>query len=678
MEERKDKLAGTILDDLRKSSDEIDAILNSLKESLVGIDPVDLLAKVNVSSIVLRSNFLLDYNNYSREWKKYRDAFCFLFAFYLVYSVDCGEKKISLVELNSLVQTIDGLLFNRNLENESDEESLIGYGQTEITEILLPFRFLEIQTLCKKLDGVILDEFSIDSDCLILDLYNFLSGIFRPKRDGGISFEYFIENFDEFFDESDFEFTGESRTIIESVSGEIGSQNHIPFNINTPLSILDKSKKCFLNINGHLYSFDDGLLASRFCKYLERTLNTSQVRQIIINDAKASWSEELTRKLFEQHLPGGQYFQNNHYFLSKKDRFENDGLYIFNGIVFVIEVKAGKLSPESVYENQQEVIESYRRQVEKGINQCLRTANYINKSENSIFYNQRNEEQLKINRSAFNRVISVCITFEEEKCFLPGFQARDNHSNDITPVVINFYDLAVVFDYLSSPTLIAKYLYERSLPVNEKRLYIDDELTLLGMFTNTSVNLSGILNHPIDGINNHISNIYFDDSDFAHEIEMHCENNEPKPDFNIHPMLMNLIMEADKQLDKDLLDLLIEILSESQKCLESLFVKFRKRNNSGGFAPQTLRAIDRSGTNKEKALVFMKHPSSPFDKKKALGYLSNRFSTHASLGTMFVAFFKRDNVELKKYQKSDEIFNDPEVKQLGDSMKLFILEHKLD
>ena len=63
MEERKDKLAGTILGDLRKSSDEIDAILNSLKESLVGIDPVDLFAKVNVSSIVLRSNLLLNYNN---------------------------------------------------------------------------------------------------------------------------------------------------------------------------------------------------------------------------------------------------------------------------------------------------------------------------------------------------------------------------------------------------------------------------------------------------------------------------------------------------------------------------------------------------------------------------------------------------------------------------------------
>ena len=28
---------------------------------------------------------------------------------------------------------------------------------------------------------------------------------------------------------------------------------------------------------------------------------------------------------------------------------------------------------------------------------------------------------------------------------------------------------------------------------------------------------------------------------FAHEIEMYYENNEPKPDFNIHPMLMNLI-----------------------------------------------------------------------------------------------------------------------------------------
>lgn len=678
MEDRKDNSTGTILDDLRKSPNEVDAILNNLKESLVGIDPVDLLAKVNISSAVLRSNFLLDYNNYSHEWKKYRDAFCFLFAFYLVYSVDFGEKKISFAELKSLVQTVNGLLFNRNLENESDEASLIGYGQTEITEILSPFRFLEIQTLCKKLDEVIMDEFSIDSDRLILDLHNFLSGIFRLKRDGGISFEYFIENFDEFFEESNFEFTGESRIIIESISGEIGSQNHILFDINTPLSILDKSKKCFLNINGHLYSFDDGLLTSCFCKYLERTLNTSQVRQIIINDVKASWSEELTRKLFEQYLPGGQYFQNNHYFLSKNGRFENDGIYIFNGIVFVIEVKAGKLSPESVYENQQKVIESYRGQVEKGINQCQRTANYINKTEISVFYNERNEEQLIINRSEVNRVISVCVTFEEEKCFLPGFQVRDNHSNDITPVVINFYDLAVVFDYLSSPTLIVKYLYERTLPVTEKRLYIDDELTLLGMFTNTSINLSGILNHSIDEIGDHVSNIYFDDSDFAHEIEMHYENNEPKPDFNIHPMLMNLITEADKRLDNDLLGLLIEILRESQKSLETLFIKFRRGNNSGGFAPQTLRVIDRSAANKERALVFMKRPTSPFDKKKALGYLSNRFSAHTNLDTIFVAFVKRDNVELKKYQKSDEIFNDPEVKQLGESMNLFILEHELD
>ena len=84
MEDRKDKLACTILDDLRKSSNETNAILNNLKELLIGIDPVDLLAKVNVSSMVLRSDFLLDYNDYSYEWKKYRDAFCFLSAFYLV------------------------------------------------------------------------------------------------------------------------------------------------------------------------------------------------------------------------------------------------------------------------------------------------------------------------------------------------------------------------------------------------------------------------------------------------------------------------------------------------------------------------------------------------------------------------------------------------------------------
>lgn len=678
MEDRKDKLAGTILDGLRKSSDEIDAILNNLKESLIGIDPVDLLAKVNISSMVLRSNFLLDYNDYSREWKKYKDAFCFLSAFYLVYSVDFGEKKISFVELNSLVQTVDGLLFNRNLENESDEESLIGYGQTEITEILSPFRFLEIHTLCKKLDEVIMDEFSIDSNRLILDLYDFLSGIFHLKRDGGISFEYFIDNFDEFFDKSNFEFIGKSRNIIESVSGGIGSQNHIPFDINTPLSILDKTKKCFLNIDGHLYSFDDGLITSRFCKYLERTLNTSRERQIVINDIKASWSEELVKELFEQYLPGGQYFQNNHYFLSKKDRFENDGLYIFNGIVFAIEVKAGKLSPESVYKNSQKVIESYREQVEKGVKQCQRVANYINKPEVSIFYNEKNEEQLAINRSTVNTVISVCITFEEEKCFLPGFQVRDNNSSQIKPVVINFYDLAVVFDYLSSPTLIVKYLYERALPVAEKRLYIDDELTILGIFTNVSVNLSGILNRPVDEINDGASNIYFDDSDFAHEIEMHYENNEPKPDFNIHPMLMNLIMKADKQLDNDLLCLLIEILSESQKSLETLFVKFRRGNNSGGFAPQTLRVIDRSGTNKEKALVFMKRPSSPFDKKKTLGYLYNRFSVHTNLDAIFVAFFRGDSVELKKYQRIDNFFSDPEVQRIGNEMKLSILEHELD
>lgn len=678
MIEKENKPADVMPDCLRKSQKEINAILDDLKKQLTGIDPVDLLAKTNVAGFVLRTDFLSDFEDYRFEWKKFTDASPFLLSFYFVHAVEYGEKKISFQNLMSIIQTITDLLFNRNLENDDEEESLIGYGQTEITEILMPFRFLEVQTLCHKLDQVIFDEFSIRSDCLISDLHNFLSGIFHPKRKGGETFRYFIENFDEFYDRSNFEFVGGSKEVIKSVSGEIGGHTEVPFDTNTPLTVLDKIRKCFLNIDGRLYAFDDRLITSRFCKYLERVLNTSKDRQIFINDTKSLWSEELTRGLFEQFLPGGKYYQNNHYFLGRKDRFENDGIYIFNGIVFVIEVKAGKLSPESIYANRESVTKSYREQAEKGIQQCERTSNYISDSETSIFYNKKNEPQLSISQSTITRVISVCITFEEEKCFLPGFQMRNNNSGQITPVVINFYDLAVVFEYLSSPTLIVKYLYERSLPVFEKRLYIDDELALLGIFTKVSINLSRILNHPADQTDDNISNIYFDDSDFAHEIEMHFENNDPKPNFNIQPIFMELINEADKQIDSDLMDLLLKILGESPESLKTLYTKFRKRNNSGNFAPQSLRVIDKRGTNKEKALVLMRRSSSPFDKKRTLGYLSNRFNAHINLKVIFVAYIKGDSIDLKKYQRSDQIFSNPEIQQIGEKMSSFILEHKFD
>ena len=141
---------------------------------------------------------------------------------------------------------------------------------------------------------------------------------------------------------------------------------------------------------------------------------------------------------------------------------------------------------------------------------------------------------------------------------------------------------------------------------------------------------------------------------------------------------MELINEADKQIDSDLMDLLLKILGESPESLKTLYTKFRKGNNSGNFAPQSLRVIDKRGTNKEKALVLMRRPSSPFDKKRTLGYLSNRFNAHINLEVIFVAYIKGDSIDLKKYQRSDQIFSNPEIQQIGEKMSSFILEHKFD
>jgi len=612
------------------------------------------------------------------NWTIFIDAYPFLLSYYLTHLVHCGSGVISKLNLDILIEKIYRI--RRSLKNENDEQSLIGYGQTEITEILHPFRFLQIETLCPMLNNLIFEHFKIKSSTLVSEIEHFVKKLYSLKREGGVSFEYFIDHFSEFYDYTNFEFTGESISIIHSISGSIGSENASFFDYKTPLSLLDKSKKCFLEVDGHFYSFEDGLVLSRLCKYLEQILKTDTKHQIELNDIKSTWSEGAVRDLFEQILIGGKYYQNNYYFANKKSRFENDGIYFFNGVVFVIEVKAGKVTPDSVYENFNDVIESYREQVERGVKQCQRTFDYIQNSKLVTFYDDKNVPKLKIDKDEIKMIIPICVTFEEEKCYLPGFNIRNTNSAKQLPVTINFYDLLTVFNYLDNNVLIVKYLYERTLPVLEKRLHIDDELPLLGIFTKTSLNLSDFLAQPIDQDipDKNIKEIYIDDSYYANDIELYYECNGPKANFNIHPRFLAILKETNKILDKNLLYICVKILGLSTSCLKDFCDQFQKSNNGGNFAPKAIGIVRKDSNKIEKIFVLMNRPSSAFVKNKSLGYLYNEFNSNKDLEVIVVAYVRGEDVSIHKYLKNDDALKKLEVQETSKELKPLICDYKLN
>lgn len=664
----------------KKTAQEKAMELDKIASYIFNFDLADLLAKISVSSLLLKTDFLSDFDQHGNDYLHFDSALNFLIPYCMSHPIESGNKIVNHDELMQLIDMISSIQSERfdSGKNFDSTSFLINHLQNEVTEVLPKFRGYALFTLLPSQNELLKKKFNISSDQLISDLSSFLSKMYEPKKNDNPTFETMINSFGDYFDSSDFLYPKNlaSFAIIDRMTCEVGEYESSTFSVLTPLSLIDTSRKIFLKINDNDYCFSDSLITAKFVKCLERLFQNDKIDHELWKRNAKEWNEESVKNLIVNHFEDGIYYSNNFYYEKKGKRNENDGLFFYKGLLFVIEVKGGKVNPDSVYESEEKVKDSYRRLVEQGCEQCNRLINQLESKGQIEILNEDNSIKATIKKNEVRAYLPLCICFEEIGTYLPGYDIRNDKNESIHPVTINFYDLMVVFDYLDNSLLIAKYLRERSLKVNEKRLSIDDELVYLGILTNECLNLNSVLNKPVSNSEENITNVYFDNNSFTEEIEIYYSNPESKkPQFNINNLVKIIVSSNLKEMDNDLFMLLLTILNMSRQEQDNLENKVKKGMKNDVMLPQAIRISTK--TNEEYALFFYKRPVSPHDKNMVLANALSYLQLNPKLVRIYCMFIRHQEITYQTIDRDNQRFQEDIIQELASQLKFRIIHHDI-
>lgn len=510
--------------------------INKLINQLNRYDPIDLFSKLHFCSIFLRTNIVKENNE---EPFIYDNALTVLYSFYMTHSVIIGKKRISFKKLKEIAMNVTRCGRYKVKVND-DEFNAIRLSQSFSTEILDAFLPYEIDNFPGFQEGLLKKYFNLSKDETTGKLNEYYYNSYKYNILDGIELkiEEYISGFDNYCNYDNFIITDNKLLeVCEKLCVNVGGLDSSLFSFSNPNAAINLSRKLFLRINNKVYCFVPKHVSTKFFKCLERLI-TDKNDKIIWNENKAIYTESSVNNVFEEYLPGC-LIQSNNYFYDEKRRIENDLIIEYKNNVFIIEIKGGRVNPDPIENNEENLKSSYKDLVEKGISQCNILKSKIKKEKELSIYDEHNVLKHKYDFKNIYNIIDLVVTFDELGSYSPGYSIRKEKSNKDDPVIINFYDLYVVLDYLSNPVLIIKYFNERK-GINRKKTIINDELIYLSIFTKDTLNINNYINNYFEKK----FNVFFDTESYISIIEQYysvMNFKKNKPTFNFHPVIDQIL-----------------------------------------------------------------------------------------------------------------------------------------
>ncbi len=617
---------------------------NEVIDRIKKYDAIDLLSKVSCSSFFLRTSIFVDEEDtVCQPW--YSKSTLYLSSLFITRGMNLHGEKIKYNELKELCRDIMMLSFSKSSLN--DEVEAISMSQNSKSEVLEKFKGYYISTFFYYQRNII-KEMNIEYDDFVDNIFSYLGIMFNVnKKIEGVSFEEYINDFDN-YDESCFEYNGKYRDVFLKLSSKNGCHSELYVN-NSLFYPFDILHCCFLNVEGKLYCFVPELITGCLPKYFSSIILDK--KRIEWYDNRKNWSEESVAALFEEHFKNANIHLNNYYYpVSKKNRNENDIVVEYKGYLFIVEIKAANVNPDPVHLKEEEVIKSYSKQVDEGIEQCNLFEKYFKSNDVISIYNEDNSIKCSINQKDYIEVFKITVTFEEMGSFLPGYLIRKENIN--SNIVINFYDLQVVFDYLDNPALSIKYLQERKC-ILYKNCQVHDELTFLGIFTMANLHFSSLINQMVEEppfTNGNSGYLVLPEAEFMPEIERYYSNiNGKKPDFNINVFLKKCIDVDYRNISSLELQHIVGLLNMPLEQIEHLERRYT--------VPESLLVFRFCFKDSiHNYAVVIKNT-----KKECLTVCANYFPSHLDVDKIVAIYFEngktkittisKNNQEMKKYSK---------------------------
>ncbi len=610
-------------------------------------DIYDLMAKISCASFFLRTTVFQKSEKELNPFE-YSKAILYLTSLYITRGFKSGSQYIKYTELKILVEDINRYIFSNRDYKNNDEVEAIALSQSMGSEVLGGFKSYYILTVFEYQKSI-LAEMQISKDEFVSDVFNYLKFYDLKSQLDNITFEEYINNYND-YDNSNFIYNGKFQSVMDSLTCGCGIYPNL-YSMHNPFYSMDIAKCCFIKIKDRKCCFIPEIITGKLPKYFTNAIPKEQTSLWYEN--RKSWSENSVASLFYKNFPKADILDNNFYYLGKKrHRSENDIIVEFKGFLFIIEVKAANVTPDPVYENESTVIASYHQQIEEGINQCNRVEEILINEGSISLYNEDNLLKTTIYKVEYEEIFKITVTFEEMGSFLPGFMNRKNSSTG--NIIINFYDLFTVMDYLSNPAYIIKYFQERKLIVPSKCI-IHDELVYLGIFTTVCIHFSEYINSLADE-RKEFGYIVFPEVEFISEIENFYENvNQEKAPFNINSLVQKLVNVNYKNISTFEMSHLIGILNLPTDDHDMMEQKYNNPYNRAVFR------FRKKDEDLEYAVVIKK------TKKECMEIVADYFHSHSEVNKIVIIYFdasktkittiKRSNPELKKIKISNTQWN---------------------
>ena len=282
--------------------------------------------------------------------------------------------------------------------------------------------------------------------------------------------------------------TGWDGRLVNSLSWNIGECREFIDNKDFSgwiIRDLPVQKKPFIKINNVSYCFDYYNLFDNIYRIIQKDMKrhdskyTTQWAEI---QQKAS--ETLVEEQFKRLLPECQSYIGNYYPIgnSLKKMDENDIMILYDDTIIIAEVKAGSFTYTSAITDYKAHKSSFGSLIEKADYQCERTLNYINKTDEIIFYDDKKNEKVAFDRRKYKNVFTFCVTIDNFNAFEAKIEKMNLLQVNKGTIAISVDDLEVYTEYFDSPLYFLHYLKQRKAATMSKTLFLNDELDHLGMY----------------------------------------------------------------------------------------------------------------------------------------------------------------------------------------------------
>lgn len=469
--------------------------------------------------------------------------------------------------------------------------------------------------------------------------------------------EIFVFKVNEFCREEGIKDIKKFQNYLKTFSCKFGDGNK---NFDCPLDENIIVYKPIINIDSNNYfspNFHD--LTNNLPVIFEKLLEPEKQKQSKLwqsyQDLKSQFTEDRVYEYFSRIFPKEDIYRNLKYKYNGEE-CELDLLILVDNKIFLCESKSGLFTEPAQRGAIQRLKIDLKKLIEHAFKQGNRARKYIKSSKNQIFYN--NGQQIVLNINSDSCVFYIInVTLEVLMMLATGLkklQSMGLFEENEYPWSVNLFELDIITDIISSPSIFIHYLNSR-LKAQDEDVFVGlDELSFLGYYLNV-----GNFFTPLTNEGGKFDFVQLE-SDWLIDFDKHYLLGEEKPRLEIEPFFIDIIVLLEKDSSYGYTDTAMALLdiphSERNKIFEQFKVLINKSLKDKKEHDFSIYLNDTLNTG----YTFMTHYKNSL-KKKLSGYcILKKYQTKAEQWVGIALAIKGRNWYISDiyYEKGPWEYND--------------------